>query len=288
MLVHATDQQGTIGGGRLEFEATNLARRLLSEASSSWRRHVESWPLGPNLGQCCGGRVTLLFEVFRAKEQAALRALLSDVGEATALRRPLASGGAPVKVSAPASCTLEVTDDAVTEPVTTPLTPLYLYGAGHVGRALAAILRPLDFAVVWVDIAESRFPPASDASAERQPALLRTITDRPDRLATHAPPDALHVVVTHDHALDLDICHAVLARDEPRFLGLIGSETKAQRFRSSLLKRGLSENRIADLVCPIGLGSSTDKHPHAIAVAVAAQLLEVVSVTARRSAESGS
>ncbi|MEL7302412.1 MAG: XdhC family protein [Pseudomonadota bacterium] len=154
MVVFADDQCGTIGGGRLEFEAAKRARSLLAEDARPWRRHVEAWPLGPNLGQCCGGHVTLLFEVTRADERRSLAAQLSETSEAVALRRRHASGQPPelVTVAAASDSPIVVSDSVVTEAISTPLTPLFLYGAGHVGRALADILQPLDFEIVWVDI----------------------------------------------------------------------------------------------------------------------------------------
>ncbi len=60
MIVGADGFTGTIGGGNLEFQATEQARAMLSQPAGAWR--IQDFPLGPLLGQCCGGRVRLLVE----------------------------------------------------------------------------------------------------------------------------------------------------------------------------------------------------------------------------------
>jgi xanthine dehydrogenase accessory factor len=84
-----------------------------------------------------------------------------------------------------------------------------------------------------------------------------------------AADDAFHVVLTHSHAVDLEIVAAVLARPFG-FCGLIGSRTKRAVFARRLAERGLDATR---LTCPIGLPEIPGKEPSVIAAAVAAQLL---------------
>jgi xanthine dehydrogenase accessory factor len=80
--------------------------------------------------------------------------------------------------------------------------------------------------------------------------------------------------MTHDHALDYELCRAVLSRADSAWLGLIGSASKSARFKSRLLRNGLSRETVSGLVCPIGIPGISSKLPGAIAVAVAAQLLQ--------------
>jgi len=103
-------------------------------------------------------------------------------------------------------------------------------------------------------------------------------TPLPEAEAKAAPTDALHVVLTHSHALDMEIVGAVLERGEFGFLGLIGSETKKSLFLRKLRARGIPEGRLARLVCPIGVPGVKDKRPAVIAAAVAAQLLQIATV----------
>jgi len=139
-----------------------------------------------------------------------------------------------------------------------------LYGAGHVGTALARALEPLPFGLTWVDARAESVWPAEGPVPCRRLAL-------PETAATAAPDEALHVVMTHSHAVDLEIVAAVLARPF-RFLGLIGSATKRATFARRLAGRGLDTSR---LTCPIGLPEIRGKAPAVIAASVAAQLLSI-------------
>lgn len=163
------------------------------------------------------------------------------------------------------------------EPEASPAAPsrhIVLFGAGHVGKELARILERLPCAVTWVDPRPEQFPAAV------APNLKVEIEQEPVFAVADAPSGACYLVMTHSHALDLDIVGAVLKRGDFAFLGLIGSATKAAKFRARLRSRGIDAAR---LVCPVGLWKS-GKHPAEIAVAVAAQLLAPASVQARAGA----
>jgi xanthine dehydrogenase accessory factor len=152
------------------------------------------------------------------------------------------------------------------EPVAEAERQVWVWGAGHVGRALVSVLAPLPgIAVTWVDVAAERF-------SEVVPVGVTVVPARdPAVLADHAPPDAEHVILTYSHALDLDLCHRLLRRGF-RSCGLIGSATKWARFRSRLGALGHSGEAIQRIRCPIG-DPSLGKHPQAIAVGVVAELL---------------
>ena len=155
--------------------------------------------------------------------------------------------------------------DWVIEPEARQPYALYLYGAGHVGRAVVRAVQDLPFAITWVDIARDRFPEVIPHSARPQ------VSSEPAAIAASAPQGALHLVMTFSHALDLAIVRAVLARDFA-WAGLIGSATKRARFEKRLGGGGIDPVAIARLHCPIGIGGITGKEPAMIAVSVAAQL----------------
>jgi xanthine dehydrogenase accessory factor len=156
-------------------------------------------------------------------------------------------------------------------PPPAPRFQLGLFGAGHVGRAIATLLAALPCRVRWVDEREAEFP------ATPGPAHIERVTsdDLPAEVASPAatPPGACVLVLTHSHALDLEIVHAALRRPDLRFVGLIGSRSKRARFEHRLRERGIAPAAIERLVCPIGLPGIAGKEPEVIALAVVAQLL---------------
>lgn len=220
MLVWADRTEGTIGGGTLEWEAMAEARRMLRDGRQS---HNATMPLGPALGQCCGGSVSLLWE------------------EAEAMTTP-------------------------------PARPLWIYGAGHVGRALVTVMAPLpDFAITWVDTAADRFP---------QTDVTTLVAKDPALIVKHAPVDADHLILTYSHEIDLALCHALLNHDF-HSAGLIGSATKWARFKSRLNALGHAPAQISRIACPIG-DPALGKHPAAIALGVATAM---IGAEARRTKE---
>ena len=295
MLVDRDGQGGTIGGGRLEWEATQAARAMLDEPVARWRRALRDYPLGPDLEQCCGGFVRLLYERVGKEELAQLPATAPAGG---IVLHPLASGAAPESVSdrqaaktlpfpvaktaaeilsgqAPrATALIEAEAESwLLHPVEAPGRPLYLFGAGHVGRAIVRTLEGLPFAVTWIDTDEARFPAGLPAD------VRRLVSDDPAAVAAAAPDGAFHLVLTYSHALDFDICRALLADNRFGFAGLIGSETKRARFFKRFRDAGIGEAALARLTCPIGIAGIAGKEPATIAVTVVAQLLHRLSAT---------
>jgi xanthine dehydrogenase accessory factor len=212
MVVTEVGATGTIGGGQLEWRAIETARQLLADPTRP-APVVLDLPLGPGLGQCCGGAVGLLFER-----------------------------------------------------VLPPARQIALFGAGHVGRAVARLLGELPCRLTWIDSRADAFPPGNPANTVTLASALPV-----HEVASLAEASAV-LVMTHDHQLDLELVEAALRRPF-RFVGLIGSATKRARFEKRLAQRGLGQAAIDRLVCPIGLPGIGSKHPAEIAVAVVAQLL---------------
>lgn len=293
MVVTANSQTGTIGGGALEHQAMARARAMLDGVpGSSWDRQTEKVALGPSLGQCCGGAVRLLYErIGTFMSRAPANQTGNQSTQQGLLVRPLTSGPPPRLVldrrdteGLPPPVARAVADmlsglrprrlalvrDWLIEPAGAPRPRLYLYGAGHVGRAIISIAADLPLDIVWVDTARDRFPEslAGDIRIE--------IAPDPAMTAGRAEASCYHLVMTYSHAIDLAICHALLLRNDFTFLGLIGSRTKRARFLSRLRQAGITDAALQRLTSPIGIGGITGKEPATIAVAAVAQLLQLI------------
>ncbi len=257
MLVSASDVAGTIGGGHLELKAIAQARELLAVRSAEGveraegaegpegaegaglgaasrfamasEAHDRHYPLGPALGQCCGGALTLR--------------------------------------------TQPLSQDAINAwPAAPPLFTLQLYGAGHVGRAIARLLDGLNCQVQWIDQRDDEFPAQVSA-----PHIERVCVESVEAEVAEAAPGAFYLVLTHSHDLDLRITEAILKRGDFAYLGLIGSATKRARFLHRFEQRGIDASSLARITCPIGVPGIAGKEPEVIAVAVVAQMLQCVS-----------
>jgi xanthine dehydrogenase accessory factor len=264
---------GTIGGGALEWDALRAALGALSAGRGAPLRRTVS--LGPDLAQCCGGRVHWLIETFAARDAKNLAVLAAAeragpfVAEAhktldgrfqrTVLAWP-GGGEQGEKIEV-------LPDGGLRERFADTETRLYLFGAGHVGRALILALAPLPFRTRWIDPRRETFPQRAPANV----AMVHATDPVAELLA--APSGAQVLVMTHSHPLDLAIVSEALRQQRFSFVGLIGSATKRARFLSQMRAAGLSEEALARLTCPIGLPGVEGKEPAVIAAAIAAQLL---------------
>jgi xanthine dehydrogenase accessory factor len=210
MLVAADRVLGTIGGGHLELKAIADARALLRGEAVATEQAIA---LGPSLGQCCGGALTLRLAALSASRPAAWHA--------------------------PA-----------------PRFTLQLYGAGHVGRAIVALLEGIACRVQWIDEREAEFPAAPSAAH-----IERLCVDAVEAEVGNAAPGTCFLVLTHSHDLDMRITDAVLRRGDFAYLGLIGSATKRARFLRRFEDRGVAPAALARLTCPIGVPGITGKEP---------------------------
>ncbi len=229
MVVSALEQIGTIGGGALEYMVIDRARQVLRSGEAGDALDI---PLGPEIGQCCGGRVDVALKLVTPDLAAALVARL----EAESAARP----------------------------------HVFVFGAGHVGRALVNALLLLPLRVHVVDTRREELaglPEAVDAIAAAMPeAVVRT-----------APAGSSYVILTHDHALDFLIAAEALERRDAPYVGMVGSATKRARFSSWYRSEGYDPAALERLVLPIGgqaypagLG---DKRPEVIAALAAAEII---------------
>jgi xanthine dehydrogenase accessory factor len=155
------------------------------------------------------------------------------------------------------------------DPCLAPRAHLVLFGAGHVGAAIVRLLGELPCTVTWVDEREDMFP------ADLPANVTMEATDCPEACVASAPKDASYLVMTHSHALDQRLTQAILQRQDTGWFGLIGSHTKRVQFERRMAARGIPQERIDNMVCPIGLPGISSKLPAAIAASVCAQLLMV-------------
>lgn len=293
MTITESGFSGTIGGGALEMAALEAARKNLCDASETleehWQRKERDFPLGPALGQCCGGRVRLLFERLTVAEAGAISVMVKTQSEQDILLRPL-SGGHPMEQSGertvissewPSSVqtvvqeihagtrprTAMLVDDWFVEPLGQCHEVLFLYGAGHVGRAVVHAFNGLPFEIFWVDTVSERYPQSIPKDVNQ------LISKNPADAVQYAPSGSWHVVMTFSHAIDFEVCQAVLERGDFAYAGVIASKTKRTRFLRKLHKAGFPEALVSRLHAPIGLGQLDGKEPAEIAISLAADLL---------------
>ena len=255
MLVFADEVLGTVGGGNFEFQAIADGRRLLIAHAASGTalgalpsavQHspqagdgLRRYPLGPALGQCCGGVVYLKFTLIPAGDAIKIEAVCAAFKRASSLNS----------------------------------LRIALFGGGHVGKALVRVLGNLPCQIQWVDSRDEIFP--SDIPANTQCEHSSPVHAAVQDLAAGSHL----LVMSFSHAEDLDVVIAALQRQRTRndlgFIGLIGSKTKWATFRHRLEERGFNADEIARVTCPIGVAGVPGKEPEVIAVSVAAQLLQL-------------
>lgn len=154
------------------------------------------------------------------------------------------------------------------EPLMQQQPEIQVYGAGHVGQALVNLLATLPCKITWIDSRAAQFRAVP-------PGVTVCQAEDPVDCVKEAAPDSYFIVMTHDHPLDFALSEAILRRGDFRYLGVIGSATKAQRFRYRLSGKGIAADALERLRCPLGLPDVKGKLPAEIAVAVAGEIISV-------------
>jgi xanthine dehydrogenase accessory factor len=247
MVVAQSGFHGTVGGGTLEWKLMAEAQAMLVQPETA---RIISVVLGPDLGQCCGGRVEASIEIF---SPASL---------------PLLQSYAAQEKSGPMRLQRVIANRSVEQVFGELKTPFYIFGAGHVGRALVLALAPLPFDVIWCDPRPHAFPGVVPSNV----TLIEN--EAPETLIASAAVGSCVLVMSHSHALDLAIVDAALRNENIVEVGVIGSQTKRARFTKRLQDAGIATARVEALHCPIGVGGIVSKHPAAIAASVVAQALQ--------------
>ena len=219
MVVSGDKSFDTIGGGALEYQSIEIARELLGvtpSARGQKQQHTETFNLGKDLKQCCGGVVKVFFEVFHASN-----------------------------------------------------FNIVLFGAGHIAKSLIKILEEVDCHVSWFDSRPELFPEKCASH------IKKNIMTQPEIAVESSKPNSYFLVMTHDHALDQQLCETILSRGDSHYCGLIGSATKGLKFRQRLMKKGYNKEELEKLTCPSGLSNIRSKVPMEIAVSILSEVLGI-------------
>jgi xanthine dehydrogenase accessory factor len=151
--------------------------------------------------------------------------------------------------------------------------PLALFGGGHVGRAIVEVMARLPYEIRWIDSRDGIFP------ADVPPGIQTEHSDPVQDAVDDLLPGSAVLIMSFSHAEDLDVVAACLKRLRSRhdlpYVGLIGSATKWATFQHRLQQRGFSSAELEQVTCPIGVPGIEGKEPEVIAIAVAAQLLQL-------------
>ncbi|MEP7241130.1 MAG: xanthine dehydrogenase accessory protein XdhC [Devosia sp.] len=216
---------GTVGGGALEYMVIARARQALRDGEEPEGLDI---PLGPEIGQCCGGRVEVSLRRVTPGRSSELVARLHAVEAA----RP----------------------------------HVYLFGSGHVGKALARALVALPIRVHVVDT-------RPDELTDLPEGIERLAHPMPEAVVRSAPPGSAYAILTHDHALDFMIAAEALGRTDAAYVGMVGSATKRAKFAGWYRAGGGSDAALRRLVLPIGDRGVVDKRPEVIAALAAAEIM---------------
>ena len=226
MLISKKDIFGTIGGGQLEFITVNRAKELLEESVK--KKEILNIPLGPGIGQCCGGYVQIKLTHYLNGEDSIIKE----------------------------RCSIKKNDN------------LFIFGAGHIGQALSSKSSDLNFEVHLVD-SRKNFLYMNDHKD-----VDYIFADQPWRLIKNLPKNSYYVILTHSHDYDFKIINEILFNMSFKFVGLIGSKTKKNRFMSRLRINGHNQSLIDLIECPIGLNFNHTKEPGEISISIMAKLID--------------
>lgn len=274
----------TIGGGHLEWKAIAHAREILARGDSV--RHAQRYPLGPGLGQCCGGVVWIIFEYLDSHDAPWCVQIAQKLASGVSATRSIGLSSVPgaalgrnvnegngVIVHALSSTTslpateLNLEEGSFVDVWSAATTHIVVCGAGHIGQAVVALLADLPVRVTWLDPRDAYWP-------SHRPVNVQ-IVQGGDEAVPDMPEHAYWLVLTHSHALDLAIIDSVFRYKAFTFMGLIGSNTKRARFMSRLRQRH-DITIVKRLCCPVGLVQTSSKQPAVIAVSIVAQLLGLI------------
>ncbi|MFK8051794.1 MAG: xanthine dehydrogenase accessory protein XdhC [Woeseiaceae bacterium] len=290
LWISASFEDGSIGGGYLEHECQRLARAKLKQASLSPQR--QRFALGSQCGQCCGGVVHVLIDVLTKADLPALQALITARQESRDAWLLTGMNGEHVVIdqsgslwpaASPIASTIAADQTAIgwqtfteqpsvdwfIERIAPAPLQVAIFGAGHVGSACAQVFSTLNANITVIDNRpEQLLKPWPTNVSE-------TYVANPIDFVPHIPKNSFALIMTHDHAIDLELCHRLLEQRSDVFCGLIGSRPKRRRFEKRLKALGHNDQDLARLTCPIGIDGIKGKQPGNIAIAVAAQVLQL-------------
>ena len=278
ILIGEAQSLGSVGGGELERTIIEAGQAMLA-GNGDWTRSIVHCVLGPDMRQCCGGTLEVMLQPIDASAslwlQKARAAQTAHNNQVSVLFNKTHTDTPPSVIDHNEASNGQRNSHAVYMPCRLPITDpaLALFGAGHVGRALCTIASQLPLRLSVFDSRKdqcAQVPASSNIDVHTPHDLLPIAQD----LRHH---DAA-LVMTHNHALDYDLCRILLTHTALRYTGLIGSQAKARRFRKALKKDGLTDMQIARLTSPIGAGAPSGKEPGVIALGVLPEILKACRV----------
>ena len=222
MLISKEDIFGTIGGGNLEYLIINKSQELLKNKIK--KSETLSIPLGPGIGQCCGGYVQIELTHHSNGKKGLENFITND--------------------------------------------NLFIFGAGHIGQALSLKSLNLNFNVHLIDSRKNFL------YMNEYDDIDYIFVKEPWQLIKNLPLNAYYVVLTHSHDYDFKIINEILIHNSSKFIGLIGSKTKKNRFSNRLKESGHTQNLIDSVECPVGLNIKHTKEPNEIAISIIAKLID--------------
>ncbi len=309
LIVTSEKTIGTIGGGNLEHQSIKVAQNLLLKKPKQTHQ-IEHFSLSAGLGMCCGGSLEILFERLnfsdlswlepwvncqQQKQDAILLSVLSKdqpTKKRVLLKNELLGGQKPALTKFLTHNVLEMAINMCNsskfhdqtqyfntqngpaiwlESSPKTLKTLFLFGAGHVGQAVASLLANLDWNIEWLDSRDNCVEAQAIADSSTNISLHET--DTPEADIDQAESGCDYLVMTHDHSLDFKLCQQILLKGDFNYFGVIGSKTKRKRFEHRLIDLGFSLEQLNKMQCPIGISGIHSKQPYAIAISVVSQLL---------------
>ena len=274
---------GTVGGGAVEYAATQRAMECLHTNTPEMR----SYDLRPDevesVGMICGGRVTVCSQVFAPDmkdEIAALRCwekvlggerdawlLMTLPGERVQRFEVLTAEEIPADKREYFTAKAVWRDDLYVEPICRA-GKVYLFGGGHVGRALVPVLATVGFPVVVFDNREELAKPENYPAARA--VIFGDFGNIYEKVMLTESDYA--VIMTPGHRADFEILAQVL-RSNASYIGCIGSKHKVAKTRELLTAQGFADADIARIHSPIGLPILAET-PEEIAISIAAEMIE--------------
>ena len=306
MLVSASEISNTIGGGHLELKSIQIARNMLA---NSYSNELQRFSLGAGLGQCCGGVVTVFFELVTKNSS-----WVSDLQELVLSQQDCVQI-IPTSLEDKQPRLLVTLDSTISAPAISEINNSLISTARLMlnnlkedqskstsiinfksasgqqdqyifdpviksnfniflfgaGHVGQALIKLLSEQSCQVTWVDTRDNQLPSETAQNITAIC---TDVPEAIINEAPTGSYFLVMTHDHSLDQKLSEFILRKDDFSYFGLIGSKTKRKRFEHRLLRRDIGSDNLKKMTCPIGINGITSKHPAAIAVAVMAELLQ--------------
>jgi len=154
-----------------------------------------------------------------------------------------------------------------------PAAKITIFGMGHVATTLVNVLGQMQAKIHWVDsrtnLAQDK--KTSDLPSNVMPLVYDSMLEHVEAMAANE----IALVMTHDHALDYQLVEALLDRKDCRFIGLIGSQTKAMRFKKRLASASFSKAEIDSVHSPVGIPEVAGKKPFEIAISIAGQIIQL-------------